>query len=100
MVAVTEVRSARMETSRLGDGHLETQERQNSILISTFKKGHRPTDSGVSCMTTISMVSEDRVDLEEEGKEVDEREEEEEGEGRRRRRRRRRRIIVLNNAIT
>jgi len=32
-------------------------------------------------MTTISMVSEDRVDLEEDGKEVDEREEEEEGEG-------------------
>merc|ERR1719412_848371 len=70
-----------METSRPGDGHQETQERQHSILISTFKKGHRPTDSGVSCMTTISMVSEDRVDLEEDGKEVDEREEEEEGEG-------------------
>ena len=70
-----------METNRPGDGHPETQERQHSILISTFKKGHRPTDSGVSCMTTISMVSEDRVDLEEDGKEVDEREEEEEGEG-------------------
>merc|ERR1719341_1417899 len=70
-----------METSRPGAEHQDTQGRQHTTLIFTFKKGHRPTDSGVSCMTTVSMVSEDRVDLEEDGKEVDEREEEEEGEG-------------------
>merc|ERR1712130_739269 len=76
MGAVKEARLGRM------DGHPETQERQQqSCSISTFHKGHRPTDSGVSCVTTVSMVSEDRFGLDEEGEEEqekkDEREEEE-----------------------
>merc|ERR1712130_515200 len=55
MGAVKEARLGRM------DGHPETPERQQQTRsISTFQKGHRPTYSGVSCVTTVSMVSEDR----------------------------------------
>jgi len=63
------------------DGRPETQERQQQLSISTFKKGHRPTDSGVSCLTTVSMVSEGDYEEEvEEEKKMEERENEEMGE--------------------
>merc|ERR1719295_2280023 len=51
-------------------GDPETPQRHQPLSITTFKKGHRPTDSGVSCVTTVSMVStEDTGDFEE-GEEV------------------------------
>merc|ERR1719295_713856 len=48
-------------------GDPETPQRQQQLLITGFKKGHRPTDSGVSCVTTVS--TEDTGDIEE-GEEV------------------------------
>jgi len=42
-------------------------QRHQSLSILTFKRGHRPTDSGVSCLTTVSMASEEDIsDLDEE----------------------------------
>merc|ERR1712130_572315 len=52
------------ETPLCGDP--DTPQRHQQPSITSFKKGHRPTDSGVSCVTTVSMVSmEDTGDLEE-----------------------------------
>jgi len=60
-----------MDTSnRPVGGDPKTPTRQQSLLIPTFKRGHRPTDSGVSCLTTVSLASEeDMGDLDEEGEE-------------------------------
>jgi len=48
-----------METSGPVGGDPETPQRHQPLLSPTFKKGHRPTDSGVSCVTTVSMMSMD-----------------------------------------
>ena len=63
-----------MDTRKPVDGDPKTPQRLQSLSIPTFKKGHRPTDSGVSCGTTVSIA------LEEDMSDFDEEEEEDRGD--------------------